>query len=337
MDDENSKDGTDPFAELKLDEDFILGASNRELSSQDRIRRAVRVREIHAEQVSKMEALRKERQLHQRAAKRLPRLQSHHFSLLIVLAFVAGVIWWYDSPQDSKLSWASSESHATAVDDGNWPTHRPPLSSTPLGHPDLSMSGGSPYLFMATQEGSARPVAYDPCRPIKVVINNRTAPKNSDRIINEAIEKVSAISGLKFEIEGITDENPSDERKSFQPDRYGDRWVPILIAWTDPSEISRLDDDVAGLAGSNIVHVNKENVDVYITGQVALDGPDIKDMKLSDARTVVMHELGHLVGLGHVEDESQIMNPTGGSVTEFQQGDKAGLVSLGQGMCISEL
>jgi predicted Zn-dependent protease len=48
---------------------------------------------------------------------------------------------------------------------------------------------------------------------------------------------------------------------------------------------------------------------------------------------VLRHELGHLVGLGHVDDATQLMSPTIGEPQTFQSGDLAGLAKLGQGTC----
>ena len=55
------------------------------------------------------------------------------------------------------------------------------------------------------------------------------------------------------------------------------------------------------------------------------------------ARAVVMHELAHVVGLDHVDDPTQLMNPEGTDVTEFAAGDLAGLARLGGGQCVPEL
>lgn len=50
-----------------------------------------------------------------------------------------------------------------------------------------------------------------------------------------------------------------------------------------------------------------------------------------------MHELAHVVGLDHVDDPTQLMNPEGTGVTEFAAGDLAGLAVLGGGQCVPEL
>jgi len=53
---------------------------------------------------------------------------------------------------------------------------------------------------------------------------------------------------------------------------------------------------------------------------------------------IVLHELGHLLGLDHVDDEGQLMYPEARrGVSDFAAGDLTGLVQLGAGMCVPEL
>ena len=76
-----------------------------------------------------------------------------------------------------------------------------------------------------------------------------------------------------------------------------------------------------------------------MTGTVQLDA--IKFSKMLGAahgnqlaHAVVLHELGHLVGLGHVSDQTQLMFPEGSlATTAYAGGDLAGLARLGQGAC----
>jgi hypothetical protein len=49
--------------------------------------------------------------------------------------------------------------------------------------------------------------------------------------------------------------------------------------------------------------------------------------------TVLQHELGHAVGLGHILDPFQLMSPVP-VVTDWGRGDLAGLEELGDGSCL---
>jgi hypothetical protein len=202
--------------------------------------------------------------------------------------------------------------------------------------------GGGDYVFLATQPGSDAPVAYDPCRVVHVVVNRRTEPPGGDRLLRQALSSLAAATGLRIEVQGTTSEPPTDRRPTVQRARYGDRWAPVLVAWSDREETPALAGDVAGVAGSAVVDRPARDA-VYVTGAVTLDGPQLGDqidvltLGWERARAVLLHELGHLVGLGHVDDRSQLMSPRGRSdVLRFGAGDRAGLTVLGRGACVPE-
>ena len=142
--------------------------------------------------------------------------------------------------------------------------------------------------------------------------------------------------------DGSTEEAPTQHREPYQPDVYGDRWAPVLIAWSTPTESAELAGDVAGSAGSS--SVVSDGTAFYVTGQVVLDGPSIAELLgdgpdgVSVAQGVVTHEMGHLVGLGHVDDPGELMNPTAAlTQTYLASGDLAGLARVGTGPCAPHL
>ena len=212
-----------------------------------------------------------------------------------------------------------------------------PLGEPPLGHPT-----DGPYSFMQTQADGVTPVAYSPCRPIHYVVRPDGAPAGGDTLLATALARISEGSGLQFVADGATEEAPGKDRAPYQPQRYGDRWVPVLVAWSTPTESPELAGDVAGSAGS--ASVVSGGTSFYVTGEVVLDGPSIAGL-LADgpngqavAEGVVTHELAHLVGLGHVNDPGELMNPTAAlTQTYLAHGDLAGLARVGTGACAPRL
>jgi hypothetical protein len=220
----------------------------------------------------------------------------------------------------------------------------------PLGHPAAVADDSTRFTFIDRQADKQSPVAYDPCRPIHYVTNQRTMPPRGDEMVKEAIAAISAASGLVFVNDGLTDEEPSQNRASFQRSRYGDRWAPVLIAWSDPSRSPDLNKDIIGQAGSWYLDTHdmtpfERRTKVYITGMLALDGPSFATLEPKGnvsaedvGRAVILHELGHLVGLGHVEDPTQVMYPSSSyEVTSLATGDLNGLAKLGRGDCFPSL
>ncbi|MET3351312.1 UNVERIFIED_ORG: putative Zn-dependent protease [Arthrobacter sp. UYEF1] len=54
---------------------------------------------------------------------------------------------------------------------------------------------------------------------------------------------------------------------------------------------------------------------------------------LDHIRAILMQELGHVLGLDHVDDPTQLMYGNSGQF-DFGDGDRAGLALLGTGECV---
>ena len=118
----------------------------------------------------------------------------------------------------------------------------------------------------------------------------------------------------------------------------GGDWPPVLIAWTTPNQLADLSGEIAGVGGSQAVKDSLREHWRYVTGTVALDAPTLADLLTQPegerlAQAIVMHELGHLVGLGHVDDPAELMHEDNLGLVAFGPGDLEGLAQLGHGRC----
>jgi hypothetical protein len=334
--DDGAPDPDDPFRQL-LEPGFQTGAAAREPSAEERARTAERARRsadlarrLQEEQAHHQELDRRDRAVERRQERngRMARVAGPALVLVVVVG--GAVVWWR---QERSPSAAAFDGPPPGVD----------ASASPLGSPPPLPAEDGPYEFVATQPGGDEPVAWDPCRPIRYVVNPAGAPPGGDALAEEAVARTASATGLRFEYAGTTDEAWTDEREAYLPDRYGERWAPVLIAWSDESSSPDLAGSVAGVGGPSSVRT-ADGRSVHVSGSVVLDAPDLERILAApggpDAvRAVIQHELGHVVGLDHVADRAQLMytENTDEQTSDWGAGDLRGLHALGSGDCFPDL
>lgn len=191
---------------------------------------------------------------------------------------------------------------------------------------------GSSYAFLYTHPGSGQPVTYDPCKPIEYVVHDRLAPEGASGLLRESIQEISTATGLTFVYLGRVEDAAYRRAATGQSGRE-----PVLIGWATPVDVSRLSGRTVGLGGSTTAYNDRGQLE-YVTGSVVLDAPAIARILQRDAgrarvRAIMLHELGHLVGLDHVDDSGEIMDSGNGRERDLGRGDRAGLAALGSGGC----
>ena len=333
-------DGTGPdddaFRRL-LEPGFQTGGAIREPSAAEReraarsadLRRRLAEEQAHERRLQDRDR-RRDRKVHRRG--RLTKVAGP----LIVVGLVAGIVLVME--RGGGLTGGSAEVQAR-------PKGFPPVTeeaSKPLGTPPPLPAATGPFEFEQTHD-DGRPVAWDPCRPVPSVVNPAGQPPGGDVLVEQAIANTAAATGLRFESAGPTDEPWRKDRDAYQPDRYGDRWAPVLISWATSAEVPQLGGYVAGLGGPWTAGLG-DGEPAYVSGGLVLDAGDLTPALAfpggaDQVRSVIQHELGHVVGLDHVDDPRELMNTEGSPLqtSDWGPGDRRGLAALGRGECHPEL
>jgi hypothetical protein len=208
------------------------------------------------------------------------------------------------------------------------------LGSDRYGSPPAFTPGEGTYKFLLTQRGSDRPVAYDPCRRVEYAVNPAGAPEDWKELVDTAVAHTEWATGLDFVDVGPTEERPFNPTRSGPFGGAAPR--PVVIGFADSEEIRDLAGDVAGLGGS-VSTRDTLGRDYFVTGAIALDTDVFRTPSDGAQRTnlqaIVDHEFGHVVGLDHVDDPSELMYESNVGVTDYGPGDLEGMARLGSVPC----
>ena len=216
------------------------------------------------------------------------------------------------------------------------------LSSSQHGQGQTLLPAGYAFLY-ATADGCF-PVRFNPCEPVAYVLNDALAPPGAVADVREAIARLSEATGITFVEEGTTDEPLAVRRSAYQPERYGERWAPILIGWSQLGAGEGPDasgDDIIVAGRGQPLRVD----DALVSGVLELNTDVVLDRDTQETLPggfgegitrgrVILHELGHVLGLGHVSSRAQLMYPElaeqTSSSAELGVGDSIGLRLLGR-------
>jgi len=256
---------------------------------------------------------------------------------LLLALLVAGVLvacGGRSSPADPGIEQGSATTTGAASPDCPVRNH---LAAEYNGRRRVGVEAPVDYAFLEARPGGCQPVRFNPCEPVHYVLNTALAPPGAVDDLQEALRRVEAATGLAFVGDGQTDEPAAVNRPLSQPQRYGARWAPVLIVWdhgapfrmdaTNPAGGKSFPVDGVSVSGVLIVNVDATAQDHGRARPVGGFGEG------TTWGRVFIHELGHLVGLGHVARSDEIMFTELGvqrGDAVFHAGDIDGLRLLGK-------
>lgn len=188
----------------------------------------------------------------------------------------------------------------------------------------------SDYAFMRTWNG--KPIRWNPCHVITYRVNLKYAPANVMPDVREALRRITLATGLHFRYLGKTSWLPRADYKGWPGTSN------TVIAWSprDPMMPSfQWDSFTAGRGGPNTGrYVGKP---WWREGWADFNSHDNASFPAGFGKNsrgaLLMHELGHMIGLNHAKSGLEIMYGGGGWTSPaavYGAGDMRGLHLLGR-------
>lgn len=187
------------------------------------------------------------------------------------------------------------------------------------------------YAFTTVLDGA--PVRWNPCAPIRWTANVSRGPAGGLDVLKAAVARVAAETGTTWQYAGTVTTTPSG---SYLPSRAQSSYPPVLIGWADGASSDLLAGQATSVLGMTrtawfgVQTADGKKIAATRAAVIALDRNDPLPLKGSHSwSTVALHELGHVMGLAHVGDRTQLMASVLPAVTDLQAGDRAGLQKVG--------
>ncbi|NTV38940.1 MAG: matrixin family metalloprotease [Demequinaceae bacterium] len=191
--------------------------------------------------------------------------------------------------------------------------------------------------FSFEREGVNGPVLHDPCLAVHWLLSNAGMPVGAEPLAQDAVAEIAARTGLVFVFDGFTSDQATFDGPLLVRGE-GWRYAPMVIGWGTEAQSSDLGGDTTGVGGARVTPGAYDDREFLRSGTVIIDTSDVKDILTTPAekahtQAVIMHELGHVVGLDHVYNPRELMFPADTHLTSWGPGDLQGLAAAGAGPC----
>lgn len=176
---------------------------------------------------------------------------------------------------------------------------------------------------------------FDPCKTVTYRLNTTRMPRGAAADIHQAFRMVGRATGLKFEYGGTSHVIPwrgSRSNRMVRPPSVSN--ADFLIGYATPRQVPALAGGVAGLGGPTAgTGYDSKGFVKTSEAHVALDSTSKVRGGFGRGFTrgeLILHEIGHGVGLYHSMTPLQVMSYNTLDNDRFGAGDLAGLRQVGR-------
>jgi hypothetical protein len=219
------------------------------------------------------------------------------------------------------------------------PMGSPSASHVPKAPPAPTGPGGAfSFLDVTVDNGQRVPIRWNPCQPIEYQLEFQVRPAGALGAIRTALERTSAATRIRFRLDGATSVDPHRLFKtSFLADATDNVYRPVLLAVVSGAAFDSFGTSKRAVAFTHPEEGTGGLDKQYVAGIVVVDGSvRFAERGRWSLTLVVQHELGHLMGLGHVRARDELMfsyeeapNTIPEPIFGWGPGDRQGLERLG--------
>jgi hypothetical protein len=247
------------------------------------------------------------------------------------------------SAQGTVCVYVNQSAHVVLDVFGEFPSE-PPSTPVPVAPPPSTSVPVPPldddYAYMYDFDDPRAPyshvgvsaLGWNPCRPISYAVHAKFGTAQDLVTLNEAIKWIEAASGFDFQYVGEATGSLSLAGGIDAP-----AGAMAVLGFSNDTQSPNMAGGVVGLGGAGgtaNLELGGDGKLYLVKGGFAI--ADVDDLGSGDELlSTLMHEMGHMVGLAHVNAPGELMQPvlSNPPQTTYGNGDLNGMYSLGQPQC----
>lgn len=266
-----------------------------------------------------------------------------------VVAVLSAGIFVFSLGEDTNPQ-TDSVSSSDPSDQNNQPEVVPdPEPAEARSHDqEVELSPGKEFSVIFDNETAETMPRWDPCKSYSYAINKGSFEVdeyivrdgfevNDGDLLRESFKRAQELSGLRFLYLSKTADN-YEQNKAYETN-LGVAEVLVQYLREDDYLVAASESGIstsiafAGPLSQGIVG----ETGYLVAGRIVINADEI-DRLLDDGReevisTAYLHEIGHLIGLGHVENPDALMFGGNSYFSSFTEGDRLGFEWAGEGPC----